>query len=184
MSRAASASVTYARSNAELIAHVIDAVADEYLVTAADICGRRQQSTITWARQVTLALTMEFTGETTTVISTHFAVDPTTVFHAIRKVGRIESETPAAAKRIASIRRTIEQRAPGVRRRVERAVDGHLRSLRAAGAEHPSDAERQLDLLLRDLRRNLTAALRTNPGAVLAALSRVATDINAKEAAQ
>lgn len=169
-------------SQAELIAHIVDAVADSYGVTAADIRGRRQNACYTWARQVTLALCMEFTGQPTTVIGAAFGLDHTTVIHAMRKVARVERETPAAASRLAEVRRAIDVIVPGIiERRAESAVDTFRRSMGEIEAPEWPQAERQLDGLLRDLRRELTAALRLNPGAVLGGLMRVCSDINRQE---
>jgi len=181
VSRAAP-NATLSSSHAELIAHVVDAVADRYGVTAADIRGRRQNACHTWARQVTLALCVEFTGETNATIARAFNLDHTTVLHAMRKVSRLERETPAVASKLADARRAIEMLAPGItQHRAERAVDGHRRSMAAIGAIPHPDAEYQLDLILRDLRRGLVAAIRVNPGAVLAGLVRASADINSKE---
>ncbi len=181
MSRAAP-HATLSSSQAELIAHVVDAVADKYGVTAADIRGRRQNACHSWARQVALALCVEFTGETNATIGTMFRLDPTTVLHAVRKVARIEHETPAAASKLAEARLAVETLVPGItQRRAERAVDGHRRSMRAIDADESPGAEHQLDLLLRDLRRHLVTAVRTNPAAVLAGLMRAANEVNSKE---
>lgn len=169
-------------SQAELMAHIVDAVADKYGVTAADIRGRRQNACYAWARQVTMALCVELTGETCATVATAFNLDPTTVLYATRKVARLEGETPAVASKLADVRLAIEALVPGItQRRSERAVDGHRRSMRADEAVDQPSAERQLDGLLRVLRRNLITAVRTNPGAVLAGLMRAANDINNKE---
>lgn len=181
MSRAAPHAVLTA-SQAELMAHIVDAVADKYGVTAADIRGRRQNACHAWARQVTLALCVEFTGETNAIVGGFFSLDPTTVLHAVRKVARIERETPAAASKLAEARQGIEILVPGItQRRAERAVDGHRRAMDETGAEHWPDAERQLDVLLRDLRHGLRTAIRVNPGALLAGLMRACSEINGKE---
>lgn len=169
-------------SQAELIAHVVDAVADKHGVTAADIHGRRQNACHTWARQVALALCVEFTGETNATIGTVFKLDPTTVLHATRKVARIERETPAAASMLADVRLAVEAAVPGITQlRTERAATSLRRQMVAIDAAEQHDAERQLDLLLRDLRRHLITAVRTNPAAVLAGLARATAEINSKE---
>jgi|GEM_PF-2284581 len=168
-------------SQAELMAHIVDAVADEFGVTAADIRGRRQNACHSWARQVTMALCVEFTGETSADVAAAFNLDPTTVLYATRKVARLEGETPAVASKLADVRRAIEALVPGItQRRSERAVDGHRRAIQENDTDQAS-AERQLDALLRVLRRNLIAAVRANPGAVLAGLMRAADEINGKE---
>lgn len=181
MSRAAPHAVL-ARSQAEVMAHIVDAVAAGYGVTAADIRGRRQNACHSWARQVTMALCAEFTGETNAVIGSVFHLDPTTVLYSTRKVSRLERETPAVAAKLADIRAAVEALMPGItQRRTERAAESYRRSADASGAASWPEAERQLDALLRDLRRHLVAAVRTDPGAVLAGLVRASADITSKE---
>lgn len=168
---------TVLRSKSELVALIVDAVAQHYGMTAADIRGRRQSAPSTWARQVTLALAVEFTNETNARIGKLFDLDPTTVLHACRRIKAKASENPHVASDLSKLRTAIETIAPETRHRHESALDGHRRTMRELGADDLASPERELDLLLRELRRSLMAALRLNPTAVLVALKRSAADL-------
>ncbi len=169
------------KSRSELVAHIVDAVAQHYGVTAADIRGRRQNACATWARQVTLALAVEFTNETNGRIGKLFDLDPTTVHYACRRVEAQAAASPRVASDLSAVRLAIESIAPETRHRHEGAVEGHRRTMREFGADDLSSPERELDLLLRELRRSLMAALRLNPYAVLVALKRSAAELTGED---
>lgn len=165
------------KSKSELVAHIVDAVAQHYGVTAADIRGRRQNACFTWARQVALFLAVEFTNESDMRIGRLFGLDPTTVRHACRRVEVRRAAVPSIASDLSTVRLAIEAIAPETRHRHESALEGHRRTMRAADVDGLSSPERELDLLLRELRQSLMAALRLNPVAVLVALKRSAADL-------
>lgn len=165
------------RNPAELVAIVIDTVADRYGLKAADILGRRRNATFAWARQVAVYLSQDVTGETNAVIGTLFGLDWTTVSYATRKVRRAESDTPQVAATLADIRSALVKIDPIF---ANRRAGAEKRPIpdngKSGGALSPPELE--LHLLLKDLRRDLTAALRTNPAAVLAGLRRTCDAIN------
>lgn len=167
---------------AELVAAIVDAAAAACGVTAADIRSRRQTPRYAWARMAAQALAAEFTGETNAVIGTLFGLDPTTVSHAIRRIATAERDSPRVASQLADIRTAVEAQLPHARWRSLAELDRHRRLARVAGGGTAGGAEHQLDLMLRDLRRALMAALRTDPGRLLAGLARTAAEINDEEA--
>jgi hypothetical protein len=168
-------------SKAALVAQIIDVVAEHYGVTATQIRGRRQNAVDIWARHVTLSLAVEFTTEANSTIGRLFEVDPTTVRHARLRVAEQIASNPKVASDLATLRSRIEAVAPQTKNRHETALERYQRGIREVGAENLTDPERQLDLMLRDLRRRLLAALRLDPVAVLAALKGVAIDLSSKE---
>lgn len=166
-----------APTTAVLVAAIVDATAEKCGVTAADIRGRRQNALHVWARQVAQALAVEFSGETNQVIGTLFGLDPTTVHHAQRKMSQRERDVPLVAAQLAVIRSNVEKRVPHARWRSQAEIERHQRIARVGNS-----AELELDQLLRELRRGLVAALRADPGRVLAGLARVTREINDHEA--
>lgn len=168
------------RSPAEVVALVIDAVADHYQLRAADILGRRGNACFTSARQIAVFLAQELTGESNVVIGTLFGLDSSTVSYSSRKVARLEKETPAMATGLAAIRRALREVDPSIGDRPPRATEAHRRFLQNTGAEALTPEEFELHLLLKDLRRALITALRADPGAVLAGLRRACDEINSR----
>ena len=166
-----------APTSAMLVAAIIDATAEKYGVTAGDIRGRRQYGPFASARQVAQALSVELTGETNLIVGTLFDLDASTVAYASRKVIRAEHESPQFASRLNEIRAAVEARVPNARWRSQSAIERHNRTARVS-----VDAEAELDRLLRDLRRGLMAALRADPGRLLAGLQRTTAEINDREA--
>lgn len=162
---------------AVLVAAIVDAAAEKCGVTAADIRGRRQNACHVWARQIAQALAVEYSGETNQIIGTMFGLDATTVHHAIRRVAQREREVPLVAAQLSDIRAIVEARVPNARWRSQAETARHQRMARA-----DDHAELELDQLLRELRKGLMAALRADPGRLLAGLARAAADINEREA--
>lgn len=169
-------------TSAEATALIIDAVADKYGLTAGDIMSARRNARFAWARQVSVALTQEMTGETNRTVAALFGLDATTVSYATRHVAAEELVAPKVAADLADIRKSVEACAPRLAERRGPAAAGALRGFTRDAAGDPTEVERELGLLLKELRRSLAAALRVNPGAVLGGLGRVCREINDEEA--
>ena len=170
------------RSAAEVAAIVIDAVADHFGLTAADLLGKRRNACFASARQMAVYLSQELTGETNGVLGTLFGLDPSTVSFAGLKLARQEKEMPKVAASLAAIRQALREIDPGIADRPPRATEARRRFLENTGAEAITVSELELHLLLKDLRRSLLAALRTDPGALLGGLRRTCEEINSQAA--
>lgn len=170
------------RSPAEVVALVVDAVAGHYGLRAADILGRRGNACFVSARQIAVFLAQEFTGESNVVIGTLFGLDASTVSYTGRKVERLEKEAPKVAAGLTAIRGALRELDPELGERPPRATEARRRFLQNTGAEALTPEEFQLQLLLKDLRRALITALRTDPGAILASLRRACHEINSRDA--
>lgn len=170
------------RSPGEVVALVIDTVADHFALNATDILSRRGNACFVSARQIAVFLAQQITGESNVVIGTLFGLDASTVSYAGRKVERLEKEAPKVASSLAAIRRALHALDPELSERPPRATEARRRFLQNTGAEALSPEELQLHLLLKDLRRALVTALRTDPGAVLAGLRRACEEINSRDA--
>lgn len=170
------------RSPAEVVAIVIDAVADHFGLTAGDLLGKRRNACFASARQIAVFLSQELTGETNGVLGTLFGLDPTSVSFASSKIRRHEKEMPKVAASLAAIRKALNTIDPGIADRPPRAVEARRRFLENTGAEAITAPELELHLLLKDLRRSLITALRTDPGALLGGLRRTCEEINGRAA--
>ncbi len=170
------------RSAAEVAAIVVDTVADHFSLRSADLLGKRTIASFAAARQMAVYLTQQCTGETNSVIATLFGLDPSTVSFARMKVARQEKEMPKVARSLAAIRSTLNSIDPGITEQPPRATEARRKFLAGTGAEAITAPELELHLMLKDLRRSLLAALRTDPGALLAGLRRACTDINSRDA--
>lgn len=173
------------RSPAEIVAVVTDLVADKYGQRPADILGRRRNSLYVWSRQVTVTLASEALGQSNAVMGALFGLDPTTVLHSMRKVVAREQDTPKVAADLADLRKALRARVPELPDITARAVEAHRHRLQlTVNAEEIAPTERELALLLRSLRHGLIAALRTDPGAVIAGLRRAVDEINDRRGRQ
>lgn len=170
------------RSAAEVAAIVTDAVADHFGLTSADLLGKRRNARFAAARQMAVYLSQQLSGETNGVLGTLFGLDPSTVSFASLKVARQEKEMPKVASSLAAIRKTLNDIDPGITQRPPRATEARRRFLESTGAEAITAPELELHLLLKDLRRSLLTALRTDPGAVLGGLRQTCEEINSRGA--
>lgn len=165
----------------ELVGIIVDLVAEHYGLRPAAIMGRDRARHISRARHVALALTAEFALQGSTAIGQQFDMDRTSVDHAVRVVRDLAAEGSQFAGVLAGLRQRIEERAPETRTwRASAAVRHRLRqSMRESSAD--PDLEQEVARLLRDLRRELTDAVRQDPAAFVQGLGEIARSINTRE---
>lgn len=163
---------------AELVAHVIDAVAEHYGIPTADILSRQQTPRVVWCRQVAMTLSVELSGNSNYHIGRLFRLDGTTVRHARMVVARRCSETSQTAGDLNAVRELVKARYPAIRGRDETAVQAFERARGDVDARRRANADQELHLMIGELRRELRAAIAVDPGRILAALRRVSHEIN------
>ncbi len=168
------------RDPGELTAIVIDAVAAHYGVSAQKIYSRDQTPTVVFARQLSTTLVSEYANESATAIAAHFRLDRTTVRNSEQRVHRAMEASAGTRADVAAIRRRIEEVAPELKDSSLSLTELRRRQARSGNAQATAGVE--LDAFLRDLRRSLVAAIRMDPGAVLAGIKRVADEINSNGA--
>ena len=167
------------RSLGELVGIIVDQVADHYNLRPADIMGRALNRQITRERHVALALCVEFSLHGNTDIGNHFGMDRTSVDHAARTIHDMAAEGPQFAAVLAGLRQRIEDRAPETRTRRLSAVVLHRQRQEKRTAA--PELEREIGHLLRELRRELTDAIRRDPAAFVQGLGEISRSINARE---
>lgn len=170
------------RSPAEVAATVVDVVADHFGLKASDLLGKRTVATFAAARQMAVYLTQQCTGETNSVVATLFGLDASTVSYSRIKVAQQEKEMPKVARALAAIRAALRNIDPDIIDRSAGATEARRRLMQVTSAEAIMAPELELHLMLKDLRRSLIAALRTDPGALLGGLRRTCEEINSRAA--
>jgi len=169
------------RDPGELTAIVIDVVAAHYGVPAQKIYSRDQTPAVAFARQLSTTLVSQYASESMTAIAAHFRLDRATLRHSENRVRRAMEASATTRADVAAIRSRIEELAPELK-----DCSASLTELRrrqtACASSGQAVAGVELDTFLRDLRRSLVAAIRMDPGAVLAGIKRVADEINSNGA--